>query len=170
VVPKWSRTCPDTCIIRADSIPPRPRPLVEGNLAVLDQKRKGIKTRLERSRREAGRFLRPTNKLTFREDITMTTETTETESLPSRHYTGLDPSINEPFVKPEVVADFLDLNDATVVRFANAGFLPGYPLRESGKRTPWRFLLSEIKQSIACWRRSRQSGSLASCRRPKQID
>jgi len=63
----------------------------------------------------------------------MTTETTETESLPRRHYMGLDPSINEPFVKPEVVGDFLDLNDATVVRFANAGFLPGYPLRESGK-------------------------------------
>jgi hypothetical protein len=29
-----------------------------------------------------------------------------------------------------------------------AGFLPGYPLRGSGKRTHWRFLLSEIKQSM----------------------
>jgi hypothetical protein len=86
----------------------------------------------------------------------MTTETTETESLPRRHHTGLDPSINEPFVKPEVVGDFLDLNDATVVRFATAGFLPGYPLRESGKRTHWRFLLSEIKESMLAKKPTKQ--------------
>jgi hypothetical protein len=76
----------------------------------------------------------------------MRKEATAVEAQPKRNCTGFDPSINEPFVKPEGVGDFLDLNDATVVRFINAGFLPGYPLREAGKRTHWRFLLSEIKE------------------------
>jgi len=75
----------------------------------------------------------------------MKNETFENESLRTKNHTGFDRSINEPFVKPEVVGEFLHLDDATVVRYANAGFLPGYPLRESGKRTHWRFLLSEIK-------------------------
>jgi hypothetical protein len=82
------------------------------------------------------------------EDISMKNETPEGTSLSTRHCRGFDTSVNEPFVKPEVVGEFLQLDDATVVRYANAGFLPGHPLRESGKRTHWRFLLSEIKQSM----------------------
>ncbi len=78
----------------------------------------------------------------------MKDKTPADESLPTRHYKGFDPSMIEPFVKAEVVGEFLDMNEATVVRFAKAGYLPGHSLRESGKRSHWRFLLSEIKQSI----------------------
>jgi len=59
----------------------------------------------------------------------------KSELLPMRHYRGFDPSMNEPFVKPEVVGEFLQLDHATVVRYANAGFLPGYRLREWTEET-----------------------------------
>jgi hypothetical protein len=84
-----------------------------------------------------------------------------------RHYRGFDPSMNEPFVKPEVVGEFLQLDHATVVRYANAGFLPGYRLRESGQRRHWRFLLSEIKQSMLA-KKPATGGPLRASGRPKQ--
>ena len=60
----------------------------------------------------------------------------------------LDLSQIEPFVKPGKVGEYLDLNAATVVRFAARGILPGHPLRESGNRCHWRFLLSEVRKSM----------------------
>lgn len=112
-------------------------------------------TRLERSRsrsahqrNEADRLPQASKKSEPLEDISTKDNTPEAESLPTRHYRGFDPSMIEPFVKAEVVGEFLDMNKATVVHFAKAGYLPGHSLRESGKRSHWRFLLSEIKQSI----------------------
>ena len=60
----------------------------------------------------------------------------------------LDLSRIEPFVKPEVVADYIGIDTATVVRFAALDILPGHPIRESGKRCHWRFLLSEVRRSM----------------------
>jgi hypothetical protein len=54
----------------------------------------------------------------------------------------------EPFVRPEIVAEYIGIDAATVVRFATYGILPGHPLRESGKRLHWRFLLSEVRRSM----------------------
>lgn len=57
----------------------------------------------------------------------------------------LDLSQVEPFVRPEKVAEFLGVDKATVVRYASLGLLPGHPIRESGTRIHWRFLLSEVR-------------------------
>lgn len=51
----------------------------------------------------------------------------------------------EPFVGPDVVAWYLDIDPATVVRYAERGIIPGHPLVEAGTRMHWRFLISEIK-------------------------
>jgi hypothetical protein len=51
----------------------------------------------------------------------------------------------EPFVGPDVVAWYLDIDPATVVRYAERGIIPGHPLVEVGTRMHWRFLISEIK-------------------------
>lgn len=58
----------------------------------------------------------------------------------------LDLSTIEPFVKPQKVGEYVGLDAATVVRFAARGILPGHPIRESGKRCHWRFLLSEVRE------------------------
>jgi hypothetical protein len=50
----------------------------------------------------------------------------------------------EPFVGPEVVSEYLDIDAETVVRFARLGYLPAHSLHIAGKRTHWRFLLSEV--------------------------
>lgn len=97
----------------------------------------------------------------------MKDKTSADESLPTRHYQGFDPSMIEPFVKAEVVGEFLDMSEAAVVRFAKAGFLPGYSLRESGQRSHWRFLLSEIKQSILA-KKPTNGGPVRASARPKQ--
>lgn len=54
----------------------------------------------------------------------------------------------EPFVGPEAVAAFLDIDPVTVVRFARSGHLPAHPLRVFGKRMHWRFLLSEVHAAV----------------------
>jgi hypothetical protein len=61
---------------------------------------------------------------------------------------GFDLSSLEPFVSACVVALFIDVNPACVVRDAAAGLLPAYPLRANGQRTHWRFLLSEVQASM----------------------
>ena len=61
---------------------------------------------------------------------------------------GYDLTEVEPFVKPEVAAWYLDIDPATVVRFAAEGLIPGHPLRDKGKRSHWRFLLSEIRENM----------------------
>ena len=97
----------------------------------------------------------------------MKDKTPADESLPTRHYKGFDPSMIEPFVKAEVVGEILDMSEATVVRDAKAGFLPGHPLREFGQRRHWRFLLSEIKQSMLA-KKPANGGTLRASARPKQ--
>ncbi len=54
----------------------------------------------------------------------------------------------EPFVRSDLVGQYLRIDAATVVRYAKAGILPGHPLRVSGHRTHWRFLLSEIRRAM----------------------
>jgi helix-turn-helix protein len=51
-------------------------------------------------------------------------------------------------VGPETVAEFLDIDPETVVRFARLGYLPAHPLHVIGKRTHWRFLLSEVRAAM----------------------
>jgi hypothetical protein len=57
-------------------------------------------------------------------------------------------SAAEPFVKPVVVSQYLGIDPGTVIRFARAGVIPGHPLRVSGRRTHWRFLISEIRETM----------------------
>jgi len=45
-------------------------------------------------------------------------------------------------------ADFLGLDDKTIIRWAGKGYLPGHPLGE-GKRKFWRFLESELSDWLA---------------------
>lgn len=54
----------------------------------------------------------------------------------------------EPFVGPEAVARFLDIDPETVVRYARLGYLPAHPLHVFGKRMCWRFLLSEVHTAV----------------------
>ena len=57
-------------------------------------------------------------------------------------------SAAEPFVKAIVVSQYLGIDPGTVIRFARAGVIPGHPLRASGRRTHWRFLISEIRVAM----------------------
>lgn len=72
----------------------------------------------------------------------------------------------EPFVGPEAVAKFLDIDAETAVRYARLGYLPAHPLHVFGKRMCWRFLLSEVRAAIVsrtnryCAEQSTQSGSV----------
>lgn len=65
-----------------------------------------------------------------------------------RWSSGLDSSALEPFVRPETAAQFLGIDPETAVRFARLGLIPGYPLRVSGRRKHWRFLLSEVQEAM----------------------
>lgn len=62
--------------------------------------------------------------------------------------TRFDLPEREPFVGPEVVADYIDFDAETVVRFARLGYLPAHSLHVVGKRTHWRFLLSEVRAAM----------------------
>jgi hypothetical protein len=66
-------------------------------------------------------------------------------------------SAAEPFVKPDVVSQYLGIDPGTVVRFARAGLIPGHPLRVSGRRTHWRFLISEIRETMLARNQSRRA-------------
>jgi len=50
--------------------------------------------------------------------------------------------------RPVVVSQYLGIDPATVIRFARAGVIPGHPLRVAGRRTHWRFLISEIRDAM----------------------
>lgn len=78
----------------------------------------------------------------------MDKEALEVSQHPKRRSSGFDPSAVEPFVKPALVGEYLGIDAATVVRFAKVGIIPGHPLRVSGQRTHWRFLLSEIRSAM----------------------
>jgi len=62
--------------------------------------------------------------------------------------TRFEPPEPEPFVGPEVVAKYLDIDAETVVRYARLGYIPAHPLHVVGKRTHWRFLLSEVHAAM----------------------
>jgi hypothetical protein len=49
----------------------------------------------------------------------------------------------EPFVDADVAAEFLSSKRKTVLDWARAGSIPAHPFGR-GKRTEWRFRLSEI--------------------------
>lgn len=49
---------------------------------------------------------------------------------------------------PEAVAEFLDIDPETAVRFARLGYIPAHPLHVIGKRMTWRFLLSEVRAAM----------------------
>jgi predicted site-specific integrase-resolvase len=49
---------------------------------------------------------------------------------------------------PKGAADFLGLDDKTIIRWAGKGYLPGHPLGE-GKRKFWRFIESELSDWLA---------------------
>jgi hypothetical protein len=51
-------------------------------------------------------------------------------------------------VGPEAVAEFLDIDPETAVRFARLGYIPAHPLHVIGKRMTWRFLLSEVRADM----------------------
>ncbi|HTU41046.1 MAG TPA: helix-turn-helix domain-containing protein [Candidatus Aquilonibacter sp.] len=77
----------------------------------------------------------------------MDADTPEVSLARRRRSSGFDPITEiEPFVKPEFVGEYLGINPATVVRFAKSGIIPGHPLRVSGHRMHWRFLLSEVRR------------------------
>jgi hypothetical protein len=54
----------------------------------------------------------------------------------------------ERFVGPEAVAEYLDIDSETAVRFARLGYIPAHALHVIGKRTHWRFLLSEVRAAM----------------------
>ena len=54
----------------------------------------------------------------------------------------------ERFVGPDAVAEYLDIDAETAVRFARLGYIPAHPLHVIGKRTHWRFLLSEVHAAM----------------------
>jgi hypothetical protein len=49
----------------------------------------------------------------------------------------------EPFVDADVAAEFLSSKRKTILDWARAGSIPAHPFGR-GKRTEWRFRLSEI--------------------------
>lgn len=78
----------------------------------------------------------------------MNQDTPESSLEPKRQTSGFDQATFEPFVKPDSVAEYLGIDPGTVVRFARVGIIPGHPLRVSGCRIHWRFLLSEIREAM----------------------
>jgi hypothetical protein len=78
----------------------------------------------------------------------MNEELAQGSSPEVQRWNRLDANSAEPFVKPNVVGEYLGIDPSTVVRFAKAGLIPGHPLRISGCRTQWRFLVSEIRDAM----------------------
>jgi hypothetical protein len=63
--------------------------------------------------------------------------------LPVNH-----PEALEPFVSPEVAAEFLSVTPRFLLEEARAGRLPAHPLG-AGTRKQWRFLLRELSAAIS---------------------
>jgi hypothetical protein len=78
----------------------------------------------------------------------MDEDTPQNSASQKQPSSGFDAIAIEPFVKPARVGEYLGVDPATVVRFAKTGIIPGHPLRVSGQRMRWRFLLSEIRTTI----------------------
>jgi hypothetical protein len=58
----------------------------------------------------------------------------------------------EPYVPPEVVADFLAVKRREILQWARAGLIPAHPLGH-GKRRTWRFRLSDVNAAVLSWTR-----------------
>jgi hypothetical protein len=78
----------------------------------------------------------------------MDEDTSEPSLERKRRSRGFNSAEIEPFVKSDIVAQYLGIDPGTVVRFAKSGLIPGHPLRVSGRRMHWRFLLSEIREAM----------------------
>ncbi len=72
------------------------------------------------------------------------------------------PHYREPYVKPEVAAEFLNLSRKHVLRLARENVLPSHSVsREDGKRQHKRFLISELD----VWMRSQLNSGCHPSRR-----
>ena len=60
----------------------------------------------------------------------------------------------EPFVGPEVAAEFVKLSTRRLKEMARAGTAPAHPVDPNAQRKEWRFLLSELAEWMR--RNSRQ--------------
>jgi hypothetical protein len=52
----------------------------------------------------------------------------------------------EPFVGPEVAAEFVKLSTRRLKEMARAGTVPAHPVEPNAMRKEWRFLLSELDE------------------------
>jgi hypothetical protein len=52
----------------------------------------------------------------------------------------------EPFVSPEVAADFVKVTTRRVKEMARTGVVPAHPVDPNAMRKEWRFLLSELDE------------------------
>jgi Helix-turn-helix domain len=62
----------------------------------------------------------------------------------------------EPYVPPEVVADFLAVERRQVLAWARADRIPAHPLGH-GKRRVWRFRLSEVNAAVLSNRNEKEN-------------
>jgi len=62
----------------------------------------------------------------------------------------------EPYVPPEVIADFLAVERRQALEWARAGLIPAHPLGQ-GRRKIWRFLVSEVNAAVLSWNRPTRS-------------
>jgi excisionase family DNA binding protein len=59
---------------------------------------------------------------------------------------------------PKGAADFLELDDKTITRWARKGYIPGHPMGE-GKRKYWRIYESELREWLATKASDRMAAS-----------
>ena len=52
----------------------------------------------------------------------------------------------EPFVGPEVAAEFVKLSTRRLKEMARVGAVPAHPVDPDAQRKEWRFLLSELAE------------------------
>jgi len=69
----------------------------------------------------------------------------------------------EPFVDPDMAAQFVKLHRKTLLRFARQGLIPAHPLA-GNKRKKWRFLFSELDS----WARSRVNSTSDPCQNSRR--
>ena len=75
----------------------------------------------------------------------------------------------EPFVAADVAAEFLSSKRKTILDWARAGIIPAHPFGR-GKRTEWRFRLSEIAGHTKPIQGTMRSGSPEIVRPEKRYD
>ncbi len=68
------------------------------------------------------------------------------ETAAQKAVVALRVDINVESLRTSLAPISVQMLIATAVRFAKAGIIPGHPLRVSGHRMHWRFLLSELRR------------------------